>query len=152
MKRFFGLAALLIVSMVALSACSEDSSAVDAEELDVIPSNIEGLWSASEWNGHALEEGSYVYLNLIRKDCRYEIYQNVDSFSARVITGSYNIYHDEDLNCTVIRGDYDYGVGYWNHRYKVTSLTSDKMVWVSADGSLTTHYTRIDALPEGVGE
>ena len=48
----------------------------------------------------------------------------------------------------MIRGNYDYGNGDWAHRYIVTSLTSDKMVWVAKDDATDVSiYVRTE-LPE----
>lgn len=41
-------------------------------------------------------------------------------------------YTDMELGA-VIRGQYDYGVGDWSHRYVVKSLTANKMIWVAKD-------------------
>ena len=50
------------------------------EYLDVNVSNISGSWELVEWNGAPLQSGTYVFLNIIRKDWTYQMWQNVDSF------------------------------------------------------------------------
>ena len=69
-----------------------------------------------------------------RKDRTFEMYQNTDSFSTRYITGRYYIYVDGNAG-SVIRGDYDFGNGAWAHRYIVTNLTENRMVWTALDDS-----------------
>ena len=137
---------MLMVAVAAMSACSEDESFVEPL-LDVTPHNISGVWCLQSWNGGALAEGSYVYIEFERADRTYTMWQNLDSAPARKITGMYNIEIDAELGA-VIRGNYDYGNGDWAHRYIVTSLTSDEMVWVAKDvASDVSVYVRCE-LPE----
>ena len=75
------------------------------------------------------------------------MWQNVDSFYARKLTGIYWIDIDEELGA-VIRGNYDHGAGDWSHRYIVTDLTANRMVWTAkGDESDVSVYVRCD-LPE----
>ena len=64
----------------------------------------------AEWNGAPLAEGSFVYIEFIRKDAKYVMYQNLDSFGTRKLTGRFVIDNDAELGA-VIRGSYDYGAG-----------------------------------------
>lgn len=143
MKRFFKLAAL--VAVLVCGACDDDKEYVEPV-LPVTPYNIDGTWRLSEWNGAAPQEGCYIYIEFVRQDMRFTMYQNVDSHYARKRTGRYSI-TDED----VIWGVYDYGVGDWERRYKVTGLTADRMTWtVTDDPDDISVYTRCESIPEDI--
>lgn len=49
------------------------------------------------------------------------MYQNLDSFGARKLTGRFAIETDEELGA-IIYGNYDYSAGDWQHRYIVTDF------------------------------
>lgn len=132
MKQLFKSLLLLMVTMMTLVACDKEDSAGGEEQLEVTRHNISGSWTLKSWAGGVLSEGSYVYIDFKRADRTYTLWQNLDSAPARKITGLYNIDIDEELGA-VIRGNYDYGNGDWNHQYIITSLTSDEMIWVAKD-------------------
>ena len=133
MKRFILLTISLLVLMFGFVSCDEPTPEVPAEpELEVTANNIAGEWKLAEWKGAPLAEGSYVYINFVRSDRTYTLYQNLDSFSTRKLTGSFYIETDPELGA-VIRGNYDYDRGDWAHRYCIISLTANKMVWASLD-------------------
>lgn len=137
---------------IMLMASSCDVIIVDAEkelELEVNANNISGKWQLMEWNNATLAEGTYVYLDIVRNDKTYVMYQNLDSFSGvpHVVTGSYYIETDPELGA-IIRGNYDYDSGDWAHRYVVTSLTSNQMIWVAKDDeTFVQTYLRVDSIP-----
>ena len=112
MKRFLRFAALLS-ALALLGACDDD---MYVTPLEVTNNNIAGTWQLAEWNGAPLAEGSFVYIEFIRKDAKYVMYQNLDSFGTRKLTGRFVIDNDAELGA-VIRGSYDYGAGDWAHRY-----------------------------------
>lgn len=116
---------------IALISCSDDEEYVEPI-LDVTPNNIAGEWCLESWNDAPLAEGSYVYISFERADRTYTLYQNVDSAPARTLTGRYYITTDMELGA-VIRGDYDFGVGEWAHRYVVKDLTAKSMTWIAKD-------------------
>lgn len=127
-----------------LMACSESNEVKGPEYLDVTPNNLSGEWVMSSWEGNAPAEGSYVYIELMRSDRTFKIYQNIDSVTPRLLTGIYNIENDPEYGA-IIRGTYDYGGGDWAHRYIVTSLTSERMVWCAKDDpSDVTVYVRCE--------
>ena len=153
MKKFIESAAamLLIVAATVLCGCENREAGEPVEpQLDVTPHNMEGCWTVSQWNGHRLDEESYVYLNILRKERTFELYENLGSFSTRKVTGEYNIYTDEERGA-MIRGRYDYGNGEWSHRYVVTSLTASQMVWTAADDDeVVTVYERVESIPDRI--
>ena len=147
MKKFLKGAFLALMAMVAMTSCVEDDSKWVAP-LDVTPNNIAGSWRLDSWSGGELAEGSFVYIDFVRADRTYTLYQNIDSQSTRVITGRYHIDTDAEFGA-IIRGNYDYGNGDWNHRYIVTDLTETSMVWTAKDNSEDVSvYVRAD-IPEG---
>lgn len=95
-------------------------------------------------------EGSYVYIEFIRKDQKYVMYQNLDSFGARKLTGRFAIETDEELGA-IIYGNYDYSVGDWQHRYIVTDFSKTQMIWTAKDDrSDISVYERCDGIPEEI--
>ena len=131
MKRIFRLFVLaMMVTAVAVS-CNDKEDYVEPT-LDVTPNNIAGWWFLDSWSGGELSSGSYVYIDFVRADKTYTLYQNIDSQYMRAITGHYFIYTDDEKGA-IIRGNYDYGNGDWSHRYVVTELTEGRMVWMALD-------------------
>lgn len=117
-------------------SCNTPLDDVEKEpEIEVTLYNISGSWKLGEWSGHTLQDDNFVYIDFVRSDRTYTMYQNVDSFGTRVITGRFNLYLDETIGKQVLRGDYANGVGDWNHRYIVDRLTASTMVLVALDDS-----------------
>lgn len=151
MKRFknilaFALAAL---SFFAVSCDRNDMTEPQVEYLDVNANNISGKWELVEWNGNALTAGTYVFMEIVRNDRTFKIYQNLDSFSdvPHVVSGSYYIETDPELGA-VIRGVYDHDSGDWAHRYIIKDLTASEMTWVAKDDpEFVQKYVRVETIP-----
>ena len=80
----------------------------------------------------------------------FTIYQNLDSFGPRRITGSYSLYTDDALGA-VIRGMYDYENGDWASRYVIRDLYEDRMTWIAVgDETNVSEYVRCEAVPEEI--
>ena len=147
MKKLLKGAFLALMAVVAMTACSDEDPYQDPA-MDVTPNNIAGTWRLASWSGGELAEGSYVFIDFVRADRTYTLYQNIDSPQLRILTGSYYIETDAELGA-VIRGSYDYGNGEWTHRYIVSDLTADRMVWTAKnDANDVSVYVRAE-LPEG---
>lgn len=131
MKRILRQVVWAITMTVIAVSCSDKEEYVEPT-LDVTPNNIAGCWRLDSWNGGAISEGSYVYIDFVRADKTYTLYQNIDSQYKRIITGRFFIYTDAEQGA-IIRGNYDYGNGDWAHRYIVTDLTEERMVWTALD-------------------
>ena len=131
MKRIFRLFVLAMMATAVAVSCNDKEDYVEPT-LDVTPNNIAGCWSLDSWSGGELSSGSYVYIDFVRADKTYTLYQNIDSQYMRAITGHYFIYTDDEKGA-IIRGNYDYGNGDWSHRYVVTELTEGRMVWTALD-------------------
>lgn len=137
----------VVLFTLALVACEKEKP-VTIQYLDVTANNISGSWEVVEWNGAALEAGTYVYIDIVRNDGTFTLYQNVNSFSdiPDVITGRYHIETDE--NGAVIRGQYDHDSGDWAHRYYVKDLTATEMTWVAKDNvSEVQKFVRVESIP-----
>ena len=144
---------LILLSIISLSAVSCSKIVMtepeDAPQLEVNANNISGQWELVEWNGISLTEGTYVYLDIVRNDKTYTMYQNLDSFSnvPHVVTGSYRLSTDEELGA-IIRGTYDHDSGEWSHRYIIKSLTANEMFWVATDDlSFSQKFVRVESIP-----
>lgn len=144
---------LILLSIIAMTAVSCGKIIMtepdEAPQLEVNANNISGQWELVEWNGNRMSEGTYVYLDIVRNDKTYTMYQNMDSFSnvPHVITGSYFLSTDVELGA-VIRGSYDHDSGEWAHRYIIESLTANEMLWVATDDlSFTQKFVRVESIP-----
>ena len=144
---------LTLISVIALAFAASSCEKVDdnpqPQQLEVNAHNISGQWQLVEWNGDNLAEGTYVYLDIVRNDKTYTMYQNMDSFTnvPHIITGSYYLYTDVELGA-IIRGSYDHDSGEWSHRYNIISLTANEMFWVATDDlAFSQKFVRVDAIP-----
>ena len=99
MKRIISLIAIIAFSVAAVSCDKVILTEPDEVQLEVNAHNISGQWQLLKWNGEELAEGTYVYLDIVRNDKTYTMYQNMDSFTdvPHVLTGSYFLYTDEEL-------------------------------------------------------
>lgn len=146
-KTFKSFISVLFASLILVSCGKEQPEVI--EYLDVNANNISGSWELVDWNGSALQEGTYVFINLVRNDRTYTMYQNIDSFGEipHVITGRYFIETDPAVGA-VIRGDYDHDSGDWAHRYIVKDLTATSMTWVAKDNpEYIQKYERVESIP-----
>ena len=142
-------AALAALSFLAVSCDRNDVSEPQEIYLDVNANNISGKWELVEWNGAALTSGTYVFLDIVRNDRSFKIYQNLDSFSnvPHVVSGLYNLETDPELGA-IIRGTYDHDSGDWAHRYIIKDLTAVKMTWVAKDDpDYVQKYVRVESIP-----
>lgn len=144
---------LTLISIIALAfsaaSCEKEENKAMPQPLEVNAHNISGQWELVQWSDKPMAEGTYVYLDIVRNDKTYTMYQNMDSFSnvPHVLTGSYHLYTDVELGA-IIRGTYDHDSGEWAHRYIIKSLTSHEMVWVATDDStFIQKFVRVDAIP-----
>lgn len=147
MKRINGF--IMTAFMALLMVSCTDKPVAEVEYLDVNANNISGRWELVEWNGSPLAEGTYVYINIVRNDRTYTMYQNLDSFTnvPHVVTGSYFIEYDPELGA-LLTGNYDYDSGDWAHSYIVRKLTADQMYWIAKDDEgFVQKFRRIDTIP-----
>ena len=131
MNKIISTFAFVAVWLLAV-ACGKEEPVITY--LEVTPNNVSGEWKLVEWNGVALDAGTYFYIDLVRKDRKFTIYQNFDSMGdmPHEITGEFNI-ELSDIGEPVMRGTYDYGEGLWSHKYLVKELTETSMKWIAVD-------------------
>lgn len=146
MKRY------LTILFAALVLCSCNNTNEPTEVLvDVTPTNLAGVWMLESFdNGKSLADGDFVYIEFVRSDRSYTLYQSVGSMYTQTMTGNYFIEIDPAYGA-IIRGNYgtdEYNYFDWSHRYIVT-MTADRMRWVAKDDEQNVSvYVRVDALPE----
>ena len=97
MKRFILLTISLLMATMGFVACDDDPVVPTEPQLEVTANNIAGEWQLSSWKGAPLAEGSYVYLAFDRRERTFCIYQNLDSFSTRELTGGFYIEGHDDV-------------------------------------------------------
>lgn len=140
---------LTFIAAIAMSCDKKDDLSQPVVYLEVNVNNISGQWELAEWNGSALQGGTYVYLDIVRNDRTYTMYQNLDAFMnvPHVVTGSYFLETDPELGA-IIRGNYDHDSGDWAHRYIIKDLTDTWMTWVAKDDeTFVQKFVRIDSIP-----
>jgi len=131
--------------------CSEDEKIPVVAELEVNYANLNGSWKLTEWNGEALTEGVFCYIEFNRRERTFTMYQKFDSMYARCITGEFWLENDDEWG-NIINGTYDYEMGEWNNSYVITELLeSGSMVWtVKGDESDVCRYERCNKVPDDV--
>ena len=142
----------LLLSVFALASCAEKEEPI--VYLDVNAHNISGSWQLAEWNGVSLDASTYMYVNFVRNDRTFTIYQNLDSFTdvPHIATGTFYIETDVELGA-IIRGMYDHDSGDWAHRYIVKELTATSMIWVAKDNQdYVQKFVRVESIPVAVKE
>lgn len=148
MNRLKSIVLTFIFAVMTIS-CGKEEPVV--EYLEVNAHNISGSWSRVDWYGTPLDDATYMYIDFVRKDKTFTMYHNLDSMTLpHIITGRFNIVQD-DVSGALIRGDYDYGMGDWDHRYVVMHLTQASMTWVASDDpSKVIKFVRIGTIPEDI--
>ena len=148
MKRLAYLFSTLAL-IFAVSSCEKEIGGDEELLLEVNANNISGKWQLMQWNESSLNDDTYVYIDIVRNDRTYTMYQNIDSFKdvPHMITGSYYLEVDPAVGA-VIRGNYDHDSGDWAHRYIITDLTRTKMVWTAKDDpTFVQIWNRVDSIP-----
>ena len=148
MKRILNL--IMFLSAFAAVSCELVEDGGDQELLlEVNANNISGKWQLMQWNESTLNDDTYVYIDIVRNDRTYTMYQNIDSFKdvSHKITGSYYLEVDPAIGA-VIRGNYDHDSGDWAHRYIITDLSRSYMTWTAKDDpTFVQIWHRVDAIP-----
>lgn len=147
MKNWFKMLAVALGAL-AMVGCEPDLYQGDTK-LDVTPNNISGEWKLVSFaDGVQPAEGSYVYLDIRRKDREFVEYQNINNALGVAKTGRYNIYLDVEHGA-IIRGEYDNSEGDWNNRYKVT-LYDDTMIWTALNDATDISVYERCSIPEEI--
>ena len=148
MKRILNL--IMFLSAFAAVSCElVEDGGIQEPLLEVNANNISGQWQLMQWNENKLNDDTYVYIDIVRNDRTYTMYQNIDSFKdvPHKVTGSYYLEVDPAIGA-VIRGNYDHDSGDWAHRYIITDLSRTKMVWTAKDDpTFVQIWKRVDSIP-----
>ena len=148
MKRILNL--IMFLSAFAAVSCElVEDGGIQEPLLEVNANNISGQWQLMQWNENTLNDDTYVYIDIVRNDRTYTMYQNIDSFKdvPHKVTGSYYLEVDPAIGA-VIRGSYDHDSGDWAHRYVITDLTRSRMVWTAKDDpTFVQIWNRVDSIP-----
>ena len=141
--------AMMLLFVCSFTACSDDENP-EPQSLEVTPNNISGIWRLEELNGEAIPEGTFCYIEYVRSDRTFTIYQKFDSMYPRCITGVYSIEKDP-YKGYILSGEYDYGMGEWNNDYIVTSLYETTMT-LAADNETgeISKYVRCNEVPSDI--
>lgn len=151
MKNFLKTTAMLFIALCFV-ACSNNDDDLTPKSLEVTPHNISGYWMLTEFNGMVLPEGVFCYIEYIRKDRKFVMYQKFDSMYPRRITGVYSIEKDK-YGKYILSGVYDYGMGEWNNKYFVTELLDNTMILTAdSENADICRYVRCNEIPAEVLE
>ena len=140
---------MFLSAFAAVSCELVEDGGIQEPLLEVNANNISGQWQLKQWNENTLNDDTYVYIDIVRNDRTYTMYQNIDSFKdvPHKVTGSYYIEVDPAIGA-VIRGNYDHDSGDWAHRYIITDLSRTKMVWTAKDDpAFVQIWNRVDSIP-----
>ena len=149
MKNFLKVAAIFL-AVFCFGACSDNGDNYTPSTLEVIPNNISGYWILAEYNGMEIPEGVFCYVQYIRKDKKFVMYQNFDSMFPRRITGTFSIGKDK-YGKPLLGGKYDYGMGEWNNEYYVVELLENSMVLkADSDDAAVSKYVRCGGIPSEI--
>ena len=143
--KHFKLLLLMASALLTFSCEKPINNDPPLPEPEVTLRTIAGAWQLTEWNGKALQEGTYLYIEL-DKNQRFEMWDNLGSMYTEHKTGSFAISKDDDER-TIITGQYDNGVGDWNNSYVAYFMANgDHMAWTTDTENML--FKRIDAIPE----
>lgn len=149
MKRIRTIIVAMLVAISLSSVSCRKQGEEDVVYLEVNANNISGKWELVEWSGTPFNDGTYIFLDIVRNDRTFTMYQNVDSFvdMPHVVTGSYYLENDPMLGA-VIRGNYDHDAGDWSHRYIISGLTETSMTWTAKDDdTFVQKFQRVETIP-----
>ena len=131
MKNLFKNIAIFFV-VFSFAACSNDDVDFAPKSLEVTPHNISGYWMLTEHNGQKIPQGLFCYVEYIRKDRKFVMYQKFDSMYPRRITGVFSIE---------------------NNKYFVTELLESSMILTAdSENAEISKYIRCNEIPEDIIE
>ena len=137
---------LLFAVATVVAACEKPVNDLSEPAIEVTTKRLDGAWELSAWNGEALAEGTYLYVEFNGKERRFEMWDNLGSMYVQHKSGTFAISQDSEERY-IINGQYDYGVGDWNNDYVVRMLADgEEMEWSNDDEMML--FKRIDDIPE----
>lgn len=151
MKLFRVMLSFAIVALaLSITGCDKESEVQNTEKQNMAVTyyTIDGVWQLVEWNDAPLAEGTLLYIDLDRKEHRFEMWDNLNSMYPTMRSGSFLLSVD-DKQRDIISGWYDYGVGDWASDYIVElSAEGDSMVWRAIANDEKMRFVEVDELPE----
>lgn len=154
MKNIFKLMMLALL-VIPFQGCSDDDEAsmpivmgqgADFSiPMEVTPNNLAGIWKLQSWSG-SNQHTPVVYLELIRRDRKYYIYENYSSMYPRLITGTYSLESDY-YKGTILKGKYDHASGNWNNDYIVALYANSMILTVDGDAGEVQVFVRVNEVP-----
>lgn len=140
----------LVATALLATGCDKEEGVgnTDKQNMAVTYYTIDGVWQLVEWNDAPLAEGTLLYIDLDRKEHRFEMWDNLNSMYPTMRSGSFLLSVD-DKQRDIISGWYDYGVGDWASDYIVElSAEGDSMVWRALSNDEKMYFVEVDELPE----
>lgn len=152
MKSIFKMMALLMFALT-IGACSDDDIKFVATMPDVTNATLAGNWQLSELNGVPVAEDAYVYMQFVRRDQTFTIYDKMGSMYAHKMTGKYT-YETDEYGVTTLSGRYDNQLddNRWNDDYIVKELQPGAVMTlaIKGDENETQKYVYVDAIPDSI--
>lgn len=150
MKSFFKIMMLALL-VLPFQACSDDDDAAfTPTQMAVTPNNISGVWKLDSWSGSD-QYTPVVYLELIRRDRKYNLYEHYGSMYPSLRTGAFELVDDEDKG-VLLTGEYDYASGNWNNSYIVKLYANKMILTVDGDAGDVQIFVRVDEVPAHIKE
>ena len=140
----------IMVAQLCVVGCQKSDDGIPAKVPNKVVSyyTVDGVWQLVEWNGGPLAEGTLLYIDLDRKEHRFEMWDNFASMYPTMRSG-YFLLSVDDMDRDIISGWYDYGIGDWSNDYIVElNVEGDGMVWRSVSSGEVMVFAEVEQLPD----
>lgn len=149
---------MLALLVIPFQGCSDDDEAmlpvvtipgVDMSvPVEVTPNNIAGVWKLQRWSGSD-QYTPEVYLELIRRDRKFNIYENYGSMYPRLVTGTFSLESDY-YKGAILKGKYNHSSGNWNNDYIVSLYANAMILTVDGDATDVQIFVRVSGVPADI--
>ena len=149
---------MLALLVIPFHGCSDDDEAmlpvvtipgVDMSvPVEVTPNNIAGVWKLQRWSGSD-QYTPEVYLELIRRDRKFNIYENYGSMYPRLVTGTFSLESDY-YKGAILKGKYNHSSGNWNNDYIVYLYANAMILTVDGDATDVQIFVRVSEVPADI--
>ncbi len=139
---------MLSAAVLLLTASCTKENAEPVQYLEVNASNLHGNWQLETYNGSALAEGSFFYINFNRSGQEFKSWNGMNSMpnTYDYSEGTFDFKYDPELG-TQIRG-IDSAKEEWDDLYVIKDLTKNSMVWVGVNNPTNIQtYIRVSEIP-----
>ena len=148
LREMFACAVVAVALFVTGCDNGDKVSNTQKQNMAVTYFTIDGVWQLVEWNAAPLAEGTLLYIDLDRKEQRFEMWDNLNSMYPTMRSGGFLLSVD-DMQRDIISGWYDFGVGDWSSDYVVElNVEGDQMVWSALADEEKMIFVEVDELPE----